>query len=107
MLPEDGPPVLKFTTVFNTSTTNLLTSSYIHLKDLLDSRRSSRASVTIIRYVIMIMIIIITMTFIRPDNMEPGSHLTPGPGPREVRSCSLGNSSNTLLLPQNGQLSRR
>ena len=29
---EVEAPVLKFTTVFNTSTTNLLTSSYIHLK---------------------------------------------------------------------------
>ena len=87
--------MLKFTTVFNTSTTNLLTSSYIHLKDLLDSRRNSRASVSL-----------------RPD---PGL-LSPGhaPGPREVRSCSLGNSSNMLLLPQlghqrvqHGQISRR
>ena len=75
--------MLKFTTVFNTSTTNLLTSSYIHLKDLLDSRRNSRASVTL-----------------RPD---PGL-LTPqhAPGPREVRSSSLGNSSHTLLLPHLG-----
>ena len=96
MTNDDGPPVLKFTTVFNTSTTNLLTSSYIHLKDLLDSRRNSRASVSL-----------------RP---EPPGLLSPGhgPGPREVRSCSLGNSSNMLLLPQlghqrvqHGQISRR
>ena len=40
---EDNNPVLKFTT-FHTSTTNLITSSYLHLKDLLDSRRSSRNS---------------------------------------------------------------
>ena len=41
--PEDQLPVLRFTTL-NTSTTNLITASYIHLRDLIDSRRNSRQS---------------------------------------------------------------
>ena len=76
--PEDQPPILKFTTM-TTSTTNLFTSSYLHLKDLLDSRRNSRQSN-----------VVSSCHHLSPNNHVRG---------REMRSCSLGNSTNMLLLP--------
>ena len=83
-LKEDQNPVVKFTT-FNTSTTNLITSSYLHLKDLLDSRRSSRNS----------------------ELGQQGLLAAPGCKGREVRSNSLGpttsNTANLLMVPLPGQ----
>ena len=73
---EDNNPVLKFTT-FHTSTTNLITSSYLHLKDLLDSRRSSRASRT------------------SDVCLEPA-----GRKGKETRSASLGPTINLLTVPE-------
>ena len=83
-LKEDQNPVVKFTT-FNTSTTNLITSSYLHLKDLLDSRRGSRNS----------------------ELSQQGFLAPPGCRGREMRSHSLGptttstttTSSNLLAVP--------
>ena len=71
-LKEEQNPVVKFTT-FNTSTTNLITSSYLHLKDLLDSRRSSRNS----------------------ELGQQGLLAAPAWRGREVRSNSLGPTTTT------------
>ena len=85
-LKEEQNPVVKFTT-FNTSTTNLITSSYLHLKDLLDSRRSSRNS----------------------EVGQQGLLAAPGSRGREVRSNSLGpatipsNTNNLLAVPGHAQ----
>ena len=85
-LKEEQNPVVKFTT-FNTSTTNLITSSYLHLKDLLDSRRSSRNS----------------------ELGQQGLLAAPGSRGREVRSNSLGpatipsNTNNLLAVPGHAQ----